>query len=420
MVVQALPNELVIAIIEEAQYDDLLPRYKWLKRYCRVCRSWRSIAQRLLFAHVALLQGAAQCKAFRDAITSSSSNLPHLFFLRESVRMLSLVIDHQEVYGEVIELCPNLRELHLRVNHGFFRPHVLEHLARGPRIEALRLRTYHRRPSLQLLEVYQGSLVYLELDYQGVVQETPQALGSPLPNLRLRELRYYSVCRETSAFPEWVLSGPSKDTLQVLHIKCSHFQLDTLAASGVGARLLSLTTDANCADVDLAMLAPSLRELAIESSRISPPALKRLPSGLVHISLRDISEQPYHDIVEALTTYYTQSNGSLRVLTYHRRQATEKRDAFDDVLELYSFCLAQGIEFRLFQPVYGYYAGERLSLGPVCSFPRPTPVSSRRGMLDVHNLSLTSARKQSRIRRMVKAVGKAFGEGIPPVALAKP
>ncbi|KAI0369254.1 hypothetical protein BV20DRAFT_371072 [Pilatotrama ljubarskyi] len=420
MAVQILPNELVIAILDEAQYDDLLPRYKWLKRYCRVCHAWRPIAQRLLFAHVALLGGAAQCKIFKDAVTQSSTNLPHLVYLRESVRMLSMVVDHQEVYGELIELCPNLREIQLRVHHAFFRANVLSRIVRGPRVEALRLRTYHVRPMLQLLKIYEDSLRYLEVDYQGALQATPESLGLPLPALRLHELRYSCGYRETHAFPEWLLSGTSRETLQVLHIRCPSFQLGTLAVSGVGARLLSLATDATCADEDLSLLAPSLREFATESTRTSASALSRLPPGIIHISLRDVSEQPYRDIADGLATYHRRSDGSFRVLSYHRRRYAEKHDEMEDVRELYSFCEARGIEFRLFQPAYGHYAGERVPLGPVHSFPRPMPVSVRREMPDVHTLSVASQRNRSLIRRMVKAAGKAFGESIPAVVLAKP
>ena len=39
----ALPVELCLLVIDEAQYDDLLPRYKWLKSYSLVCRAWKRV-----------------------------------------------------------------------------------------------------------------------------------------------------------------------------------------------------------------------------------------------------------------------------------------------------------------------------------------------------------------------------------------
>ncbi|OJT15698.1 hypothetical protein TRAPUB_5076 [Trametes pubescens] len=442
---KALPTELVIAILEEAQYEDLLPRYKWLKRYSRVCRAWRAPAQRLLFSHVALLRGAAQCKAFKDAVTDLSSADPaHLDYLRESVKTLAMAVDHQEVYAEVIELCPNLRELHLSLYHASFRPDVLARLARGPRVEAIRVKAYHLWPLLQLLSVY-GTVQYLEIDFNSVRDGFAEAQDLPTPLTQLRELRYFDQLHRTHPLVEWILSGPSQKTLEVLELRCPGIELEMLA--GVGPHLRSLAIAGLGGNDDVAEVAPALEELVVLASfPVTVSLVKRFPASLVHLAIQDLTlNGRCVEDVDALAAYYVNGGLSLRVLSFHCRRGEPEKAARSDALAMFELCKARGIEFRFFEPPYGHYAWEvraalniytmmfswlfflqRVPLESVRTFPRPTPFSERRaGSMSGEQLSaewdLSRARgKSSFVRRVAKAAGKAFGSSIPPMALAKP
>ncbi|EIW56545.1 uncharacterized protein TRAVEDRAFT_65718 [Trametes versicolor FP-101664 SS1] len=424
---KTLPTELVIAILEEAQYEDLLPRYKWLKRYSRVCHAWRAPAQRLLFSHVALLRGAAQCKAFKDAVTDLSSADPaHLDYLRESVKTLAMAVDHQEVYAEVIELCPNLRELHLSLYHASFRPDVLARLVRGPRVEAIRVKTYHLWPLVQLLSVY-GTVQYLEIDFNSVREEFAEEPDLLPPLTQLRELRYFDQLHRTHPLVKWTLSGPSQKTLEVLELRCSGIQLEMLA--GVGPRLRSLAIAGLGGNDDVAAVAPALEELVVLASfPITVSLVQRFPASLVHLAIQDLTlnDRCLED-VDALAAHYANAGTSLRVLSFHcRRGEPEKAARRSDALALFESCKAAGIEFRFFEPPYGHYAWERMPLESVRMFPRQMPFSERRAttmsgeqLSEEYAFSKTRG-KSSFVRRVAKAAGKAFGSSIPPMALAKP
>ncbi|KAI0632956.1 hypothetical protein C8Q77DRAFT_857572 [Trametes polyzona] len=424
----AIPAELVLAILEEAQYDDILPRYKWLKRYSRVCRTWRPYAQRLLFTQVALLRGAPHCQAFVTAVSPTpTSDEAHLAFLRGSVRSLAMVVDHQEIYAEVVELCPNVTELHVSLFHASFRPEVLARFARGPQIEVLRIRAYHQWTLAQLLSVY-VTVKYLEVDMNSGRETALDTDGWPAPPGQLRELRYSNVYHRTHPFFRWILSGSSKDTLEVLELRSPNIRTDTLAELSVGARLRSLLLPVVSLQqgAELASVAPKLEELELLMVMPFPQSVfDGLPPGLVHLGLRDASgDAGLAAHVHALATYHDRSGGTLRVLSHHRRcedadeeGGGESRDTF----ALFQFCQSKGIEFRSFEPMYGHYAGERVPLGPARTFPRPAPLSERRAVtVDENGFKMGGKVKRSFVRRVAKAAGKAFGSSIPPVALAKP
>ena len=139
-----LPLELILPILDEAQYDDLIPRNKWLRNYSLVCRAWSVHAQRLLYTCVALLKSADHCNRLIKCMNLvESRDLERAALFKNSIRTLGMSVDHQDIYVDVVKLCPNLQELHLILYHASFRPEVLDGLAAaGLQISALRVKAY--------------------------------------------------------------------------------------------------------------------------------------------------------------------------------------------------------------------------------------------------------------------------------------
>ncbi len=347
-----LPLELVFTILEEAQYNDLVPQYKWLKSYSLVCRSWRAHVQQLLFTQVALLKGAGQCKAFKNSIALADAHDPdHAKLLRESVRTLGMSMDHQEIYADVLAMCPNIREMQATLYHGCFRPEVLKRLARTPKVQALRIKAHHSMPLFQFMGVFQF-VEYLEVDCNNV-QDTFDFPSSP--SWRLRELRYSNFHRSSHLFLSWALSGPARDTLEILRVQCNQLELSMLVTLGVAARLRSLSVQRLRETDDLSSF-KALRELAVIYPQIAPLTFKTLPDGVVHIDLAQMHNDIATAVALGLAEYQDRTYGSLQFLTYQRRGSPF--DPMTDAELLYNFCATRNIEFRLFDPDYGRYAGE--------------------------------------------------------------
>ncbi|KAI0710552.1 hypothetical protein C8Q76DRAFT_810334 [Earliella scabrosa] len=415
-----LPIELVIDILREAQYDDLLPHYKWLRNYSLVCRAWRIHAQPLLFTYVALTKGAKQCKTFKDSMASAADCDPeHAARLREAVRTLVLTMDHQEIYAEVLNLCPNLRELQVTLYHACFRPEVLKQLRRAPRVQALRVRSNHCTPLFQLLGAF-SSVEYLEVDCNSI-RDVPDFPLSP-PSWRLRELRYHNLRNGTHNFIEWALSGAARETLEIIHSHCPSFDLSMLVRLGITTTLRSISVNHVRETDDLAVFS-NLQELAINFPFNASLTFNSLPPSVVHITSDTMSPASCAAMLEGLTAYQERSNGALRVLTYNRRPGIpglSQDTRMLDAEKLYEFCARSGVEFRLMDPPYGFYAGEHAPLGSTESFPRPAPVSSRRPRLSETTLPWQNRRDPSLARRIASAAGRAFSGSIPPMALARP
>ncbi|KAL1951320.1 hypothetical protein VTO73DRAFT_469 [Trametes versicolor] len=416
-----LPIEIWILVLREAQYDDLLPRYRWLRRYCLVCKSWSPHAQQLLFAHVAL-RGSTHCKAFKKAIRASAQHNPeHTAALCRSVRTIQMVIDHQEIYAGVVQLCPALRELHLCMYHAAFRPDALARLAQLPStVRALRVRAYHYTALFQLLALF-PNIEYLEVDCSGIPGPLPDPLPPP-PAWRLRELRYFNPRRATQGFVEWALSGPgagSRDMLEALRVQCPTFSPSILAELGL-SRLRSLAVPRVLAGDDLAIL-NHIEEIWMTAPRYPTPTFRRLPTGLRHLALHPLSETVDCEAVTAdLVAYYENSDGLLEVVTYHRRYDDDD-ESVEDIQMLHQFCKERGITFRLMDPLYGYYAGERIPFEPVTSCPRDMPLSSRRLIVSQSKLDaiLKMPRKKPTFtRKMARSAKRAF-ENIHPAYFGK-
>ncbi|KAI0742844.1 hypothetical protein C8Q80DRAFT_1108927 [Daedaleopsis nitida] len=414
-----LPVELFFLIIDEAAYDDLIPRYKWLKSYCLVCRAWRSHAQRLLFSHVALLRGADQCKAFKTAMASAQTrDSEHGALLAASVRTLGMVMDHQEIYTAVLNLCTNLREVHLVLYHACFRAEVLKGFGSVPRVQALRIRSYHTLPLIQLLGHF-PSVEYLEVDCRNL-RDHPEFPGSPF-SWRLREFRFRYYGRMADAFIERALSGPTRETLEIIHIDCPGFDLSLLERLGIAPKLRSLSVP-RVGDLSIFR---KLQELALGHPKSSLFAFDHLPLGVMHISLETMDRETCASVVAGLVAYQGRSNNALRVLTYNRRSSGNV-DPLLDAKMLYDFCAEHYVEFHFMDPPYGHYAGERAPLGESRHFPRHLPLSSRRSTLSETTLPWNAGRTPPatlarRIVHVAGQVGRAFGNtGIPAVALARP
>ncbi|EJF57479.1 hypothetical protein DICSQDRAFT_173935 [Dichomitus squalens LYAD-421 SS1] len=419
-----LPIELVLQVLEEAQYDDLVPRHKWLKNYALVCRSWSIHAQRLLFAYVTLLKGSDHCRKFRKRMKLVESRDPErASLLKESIRTLGMAVDHQDIYADVIRLCPNLRELHLSLYHASFRRDVLEGLAAaGLRISALRVKAYHYLPLFQLLPLL-PSLEYLEVDCNSILDDILAIPSISPPAWRLKYLRYANMRRHTQAFVEWVLSASgsvARESLEVLSVISPSFELSSIAALGLADTLLSLTVQRLHDSDDLSVLT-RLQEIAVVHPEGTPPTFRLLPAGVVHITLDAIPKATECEVaVAGLAAYHERSGGALRALTYNRR-CNNKVDGLTDVVMLYDFCTARKIQFRLMDPPYGSYPGERTSLQAAQSFPRELPVSSRRpsqSQLEKEPPWKVQG-KSTFARRIANVAGRAFGSSIPPMALAR-
>ncbi|KAI0640037.1 hypothetical protein C8Q77DRAFT_1225932 [Trametes polyzona] len=420
--VSILPVEIWILILREAQYDDLLPRYRWLRRYSLVCKAWSPHAQQLLYGHVAL-RGSGHCKAFKRAIAAAETHDPaHADTLRRSVRTVSMVMDHQEIYAGVIELCPALRELHVCMYHASFRPDALARLAQLPRtIRALRVRAYHYTALFQLLALF-PHVEFLEVDASSVRGAFPDPPPCPPPAWRLRELRYANLRRATHPFVEWALSGPgagSRETLEALRVQCPTFSAGVLPGLGL-VRLTSLAVPRVMAGDDLAVLG-HVEEVWMTAPRYPSPTFLPLPMGLRHLALHPLGEADYGTIGSDLAAYYENSERKLEVLTYHRR-VYEEDDGVDDIQMLHEFCSERGVEFRLMDPMYGYYAGERVPFEPVTECPRWMPLSTRRSSgQDRLEAILAMPRKKATLsRKIARTAKKAFGSTIHPAALARP
>ena len=356
-----LPIELWISILHEAQYDDGIARYKWIKRYALVCRAWRCHAQKLLFRHVAL-RGSTHSKTFVNGLRSITDP-DHLETLTSSVETLSIAMDHQDVYAEAIGFCSHLRELDLCLYHASFRPAVLEKFKPLPGLRILRVRAHHYTALFQLLTRF-PDIEYLEVNCSGAQDPFPD-LSQPVPAWRLRELRYANFRRGTHGFVEWAVSGAAagtRETLEVLHVQSMSFDPSSAPALGL-THLRSLYVPCVTDGDDLSQLT-ELREIGMTHPRHPPPAFLPLPPGIRHISLHHLEKGDVEDVLAALEEYYDESDKELRVFTYHR-SCEDKEDLLEDLRMLHDFFEARDIEFRLMDPPYGYFACE-------VSFRRPS------------------------------------------------
>ncbi|KAH9849244.1 hypothetical protein C2E23DRAFT_762331 [Lenzites betulinus] len=421
--VDLLPIELWILILRAAQYDDLLPRYRWLRSYSLVCRAWSPHAQQLLFAHVSL-RGSTHCAAFMAAIASARALSPaHAAALCSAVRTMSMVMDHQPIYAHTLALVPHLRELHVCMYHAAFRPPALAALARlPPTVRALRVRAHHPTALFQLLALF-PHIEFLEVDASGIRAPLPAPPPCAPPPWRLRELRYANVHRGAHAFVEWALSGPgagARATLEALRVQCPTFSAGALPALGL-ARLRTLAVPRVMAGDELGVLA-HVEEVWMIAPRYPSPAFRPLPAGLRHLALHPLGEAEYSAIVADLAAYYESSEGRLEVLTYHRRVDEDDDEGVEDVQLLCEFCRERGVEFRLMDPPYGYYAGERVPFEPVSECPRAMPLSARRrgGEAKLEAIMQMTRKKPTLRRKIARSAKKAFGSAIHPAALARP
>ncbi|OSD03323.1 hypothetical protein PYCCODRAFT_261971 [Trametes coccinea BRFM310] len=412
-----LPIELWIQILHEAQYDDLLPRYRWLRRYSLVCRAWRPHAQELLFAHVSL-RGSNHCQSFQRAILSARDPA-HGEKLRTSVRTLSITMDHQDIYADVLRLCPNVRELHVCMYHASFRTESLTALGAAlPRtVKALRVRTYHYTALFQLLTLF-PHIEYLEVDCSTVPARMPDPLPLPPPRWRLRELRYANLHRGAHGFIEWALSGAgkgSRETLEALRVHCPSFNPSVLPSLGV-SRLRSLTIPRVSTGDDLSVLT-HIEEVWMIAPRNPGPTFIPLPSSVRHLALHPLEEGgDYAGVMSDLSAYYMRSGGNLEVLTYHRRY-DEDDESVDDIRMLHDFCAENNVEFRLMDPPYGYYAGERVPFEPLTECPRLLSYSARRRMGPEKLAAIVRIprRRPTFTQKIARTAKKAFENAIPAV-----
>jgi hypothetical protein len=142
-----LPPEVVLDILHFAEYDDCRqPDRKTLLACSLVSRTWRGLAQKLLFRH-AIIDSERAYHSFWGAISASST-------LAQSVLSIDATTDFAQPKGmdydhmaDAVSRCPRLVELSVsvygRCNSGprvapSFQPSTLQRLRDGPRITSLR------------------------------------------------------------------------------------------------------------------------------------------------------------------------------------------------------------------------------------------------------------------------------------------
>ncbi|KAH9920884.1 uncharacterized protein BXZ73DRAFT_104614 [Epithele typhae] len=416
---RALPLELFFAVLDYAQYDDLTPRYRWLRRYALVCRAWRPYAQQLLFRHVTLLKGADHCKSFHTSLAAAAARSPaHAVFLASAVRTLSMALDHQAIYADVAAALPALRELHLSLYHASFRPAVLHALAPTlRRVRTLRVRAYHYVPLFQLLALARAA-EFLDVDCSAVLDPALEVPAARPPPWRLRELRYANLRRDTHAFVAWALSGPARaDALEALRVVSP---TSPRASSPRWRR----------PDAALARRAPSpgrrrpARAGAAGGGRRPQPAAPApefgvLPAGVRHVALDGMSASECETALASLAEYWARSGGGLRVVTYNRRGG-DKADELADVEMLYKFCVERN-HVQAHGPAVWTFAGENTPLGEIRELPREVPLSSKRYVHVGPGPPWKVKPKGTLVKRVTNYAVKALtSTAIPPMALARP
>ncbi|RDX43895.1 hypothetical protein OH76DRAFT_1409696 [Lentinus brumalis] len=396
-----LPIELWIDILRDAQYDDLVPSYKWLKRFALVCRAWRPYAQQLLFAHVALPLGASHCRAFIRSM-ASTKGAEHAAMLTASIHTLSMALDHQDVYADVLEMCPNLRELRMTLYHASFRPHILSRISRiAPSMKMLHIQAHYYSVLLQILPLFHAVEV-LDIDCSIAVQDLfPDLAGRAAPVWRLRDLRYNNLHWQTDGFVKWALSGAangSLDTVEALQVECRTFFASSVCALGL-SRLRSLHVGRVTEDDDFSSLT-QLEEIMITLPRQPPPAFHVIPSGVKHIGLNAIDDAERPVVLSELRAYRERTGSSLLTITY-QREFQDTEGSFDDIRALYQLCEVHAIQFRLIAPPYGHCTGEGMPLSLNITVPRAMPLSLRRNSLPSVETLLQMPEKKSSAQRLV-------------------
>ncbi|KAJ3478953.1 hypothetical protein NLI96_g9395 [Meripilus lineatus] len=345
-----LPTELVAKVIEEAQYDDLLPRYRWLRRYALVSREWCPYAQSLIFRRIVLVGGVEQCEKVIAALSGQlSSDAEHTAFLRGCVKTLILSMDHRQIYVDVLMLCTNLVELGVKLHHACFRPEALCRLKDAPKIKALHVRSAFYKPMYQLLSVF-PDIESLDLDARSM-----RNICEPFtPQWKLRELRLYCIPQSTLDLLSWIFSGPSsRESLEILHINndapselFSDMQFPNLRS--LHARSVN--------EEDVRRL-PPLEELGLHVVPPSQQSFARLPLSIQHLLLPSTVDN-VENLVEGLTVVQHTSGCSLRALTYTRSPQVERRVEEKDVRVLQLYCHQNELQFRFMDPPYGAMPGE--------------------------------------------------------------
>lgn len=345
-----LPTELVAKVIEEAQYEDLLPRYRWLRRYALVCREWCPFAQALIFRRIVLVGGVEQCEKVIATLSGKfSSDAAHTAFLRSCVRTLIMSMDHRQIYVDVLMLCPNLVELGVKLHHACFRSDALRSLEAAPKIKSLRIRSAFYKPMYQLLSVF-PNLESLDLDARSM-----RNICEPFtPEWKLRELRLCCIPQSTLDLLSWVFSSPcSRESLEILHLNndvppelFADFQFPNLRS----LRARSVTEE------DVEKL-PCLEELGLH---VVPPTqhfFTSLPTSIQHLLIPSTVDN-VETVTQGLSLFQHKPGSSLRALTYTRSPQVERGVEEKDVRILQLFCHQNGLQFRFMDPPYGAMPGE--------------------------------------------------------------
>ncbi|KAJ7754962.1 hypothetical protein DFH07DRAFT_959537 [Mycena maculata] len=366
-----LPLEIVLNIIEEAQYDD--PRV--LKQCALVCRDWSVPAQKLLFSSVTLATQNA-CVAFIVAVDRAT---PRGRMLADAVRRMRVVLDHNQPFGlsqqsfaHAVTACPNLFELNLAI-YGCASPGkdvvglpdvlrmrrpapsfsetTLDLLRAGPRITALQFSNWseNHHSITQLLDVWPS---LKSLTVSGTPPQLPSTSLGPLP-CALEELRMNFQTSPSVDFMKWLLHN-STTSLRVLKLERepSSELLDFLVeAHRDTLRSFALPACTSHDHAQAVHKCEQLQELRVENAWVTPLLYKRLPAGLEHLALaldQDTGLQPVLDAVRAAE--------SIKAVTLQVWESGERHPQLP-ILKL--VCAYRGIDLQITKDIQQFRATVR-------------------------------------------------------------
>ncbi len=368
-----VPMEIVMTILEAA-YDDRegTSPNAFFKNASLVCKSWSSVAQKLLFRHVTLNTQTAYI-AFQEAVDRAT---PRGRVLGDAVVRMKVVLDHKQPYrlaqrsfARAVALCPNLYELSVSLYGegapGFdiigapdasrmkrsapsFDESTLDILRSGPRISALQFNNWsdNSHSLLQLLDIWPS---LTSLDISGT---TPQLLNDtvePFP-CALRELRTNFQGSPSIEFMRWLLHNstgslrvidlarePTPDMLEYLVTEHAH-TLESLGLPACGTHVGAAAVH-KCTE---------LRELKIENAWASPMLYKGLPDGLQHLAFGVDADTPLQPVVQAI-----KKSSGLRAVTMQVWHGGEKHPLLANIQIA---CALKGVELRLTNDVPAFRA----------------------------------------------------------------
>ncbi|KAF9019624.1 hypothetical protein BDZ89DRAFT_992366 [Hymenopellis radicata] len=356
------PLEIVLAIIEHAQFDDSLQVDRSLLRACSlVCTEWSTAAQKLLFRNV-ILRSSSDYASLQMAVDSTTAKGR---VLGDAIRHLRVILDHNQplglserLFAEAVLLCPNLRELNLslfgsaspgrdiigspsylrmRRPAPSFDEGTLALLRCGPQISRLQFTNWsdNQLSLTQLLSVWP---MLASLSIGGTAPELPPIASEPFP-CALAELNMNFQHPPSLDFMDWLLHN-STETLRVVGLEqdpSTRF-LEYLVDMH-GSKLESVSLPSCSHDQARALhRCSALRQLIVESPLATPLCYRNPSHCLEHMALGLNRMTPLQGVMDSI-----KSQHSLKAVTVHL-WGGEEHSSFSS---LKIACAYRGIPIRV-------------------------------------------------------------------------